>query len=179
MQHSSSNKVKIVQETPFYTSPPMNNPIQKELNASNASNACNASKTISYPIKVVCVVDNLSHKNENIKKVREFTHSFSLTFITREYDYHTYSEDCNFIERLPAFHIYVKNSYKKTFYLNSDPYKNIHETFNLYLDKLERKQKAAISWKGFFTKIASSVKKFFHKKTRMEKYEEERIHNWA
>ena len=150
--------------------PWMNNPVQKEVAVS---------EKISYPIRVICVLDSLSHGNKEIQSIREYTQKLGLTFVTREYDHRTYSEDCNFIERLPAFHIYTKTSYRKTFYINSNPYNVIHETLNLYIDKIERKQKKP--WKGFLKRCVVSVKKFFHKKTRMEKYNEENkqfVNDW-
>jgi len=129
-----------------------------------------------YPITVKCVVDCLSDKIEGITKVREYAHSMNIHFMTREYDSKKYSDDRDIITHLPAFHIYVNSSYRNTFYLNTRPYQIIQETVEKY-EASQQKRRNRRTWTTFYTDIRIYVKKLFHRKTAMERYEETKEKN--
>lgn len=131
-----------------------------------------------YPITVKCVVDSLSEKIDGITKVREYAHSMNIHFMTREYDSKKYSDDRDIITHLPAFHIYVNSSYRNTFYLNTRPYQIIQEIVEKYEASQQRRRNKR-TWTSFYTDIRIYVKKLFHRKTAMEKHEENRERNSA
>jgi hypothetical protein len=124
-----------------------------------------------YPITVKCVVDCLSDKNKDIIKIRDYAHGENINFITREYNSSKYTDDRMVITRLPAFHIYVNSCYSTTFYLNTRPYQIIEETVAAYKDKLEKKRlRKSKTWLVY---LRALLKKVFHRKTAMERYQEE------
>jgi hypothetical protein len=131
-----------------------------------------------YPITVKCVVDCLSEKIDGITKVREYAHSMNIHFMTREYDSKKYSDDRDIITHLPAFHIYVNSCYRNTFYLNTRPYQIIQEIVEKYEASQQRRRNKR-TWTSFYTDIRIYVKKLFHRKTAMEKHEENRERNSA
>jgi len=137
-----------------------------------------------YPITVKCVVDDLSIITKDLIAIRDYSHSLNIVFITREYDSSKYSDDRHYIERLPAFHIYVKTTYKKTFYPNTRPYQIIQQTLEKYIRRLEEIERNKDAWYRFFNKMLERMKKLVHRKTRMEEYAEEkkrdnRVRDWS
>jgi hypothetical protein len=126
---------------------------------------------ILHPILVKCILNDLSDYNqEPIHAIRDYTLSLNAMFETRLYDSFTYGEDRNEIERLPAFHIYVKRRYINTFYTNTRPYQIIQDCVKGYLDELEKKKEAKKFWKNIYATCVKWVKKTFHRSTRMERY---------
>lgn len=125
-------------------------------------------KKEQYPVYIYYVVKNYSDIDDRIKEIKTHAINSNALFITRLYNPKKYSEDCNFVERLPAFHVYIKKAYIKTFYPNTRPLQHIDESIELYLNKIENKKKRK-------NNIYKYIKKIFSKKTRMEKYEEEKV----
>ena len=123
-------------------------------------------KTI-YPITVKCVVDDISKINKDIHTTREFCNDLNILFITREYNSSKYSDDRDNIHRLPAFHIYVKKSYKKTFYLDALPCEIIQETVEKYLKKLEESEKNNEKLGNIVSRTVESIKKLMPSKARV------------
>jgi len=118
------------------------------------------SEKIIHPITVRCVVDDLSKISKDIQDIRDYSHDLNILFITREYDSAKYSDDRYHIERLPAFHIYVKKSYKKTFYSNTRPYQIIEEIVENYVKQLKGVEKNKGEVSDLFSKTVNSIKKF-------------------
>lgn len=114
---------------------------------------------VNYPITVKCVIDDLSEINPEILKVKEYVHSLNLTFIIREFNSVKYSDDRNNIKRLPAFHIYEKACYRKTFYLNTRPYQIIESILGNYKERVAIKEAKQQAWRKFFSNIIISLKK--------------------
>ena len=139
-----------------------------------------------YPITVKCIVDSLSDKIPDNLKIRDFAHSMHINFITREYNSRKYSEDRDYVTRLPAFHIYSHNCYRNTFYLNTRPYQIIQEMVQEYEEAQERKRMRR-TWHTFYTELRAYLKSAFKRKTAMEKYQEEqdyqkekrRVRDWS
>jgi hypothetical protein len=125
-----------------------------------------------YPITVKCVVSSLSEKIPDILKIREFAHSMNINFTTREYNSKKYSDDRDYILVLPAFHIYMHNGYRNTFYLTTRPYQIIQEIVQEYQEAQERKRRRR-TWHTFYTELRNFMKAAFKRKTAMEKYQEE------
>jgi hypothetical protein len=126
-----------------------------------------------YPITVKFIVDNLSDRFPDVLKIREYAHSQNINFMTREYNSTKYSDDRHLITSLPAFHIYVNNNCKNTFYLNTRPYQIIQETVEKYEAALE-KRRLKRSWTTFYTDIKVYIKQLFHRKTALEKMDDEK-----
>jgi hypothetical protein len=128
---------------------------------------------VRYPIRIYCIVRDLSDtRDELIQEIREHTQNSGAMFMTRIYDSKKFSEDCNFIERLPAFHVYRNYSYIKTFYPNTRPLQHINESIDAYIQKLETKKRQSARWNKRVLSIVAWFKKLLHRKTRMEEYEE-------
>jgi len=94
----------------------------------------------SYPIYVVCVVEDLSNVNNSINSVKEICNDNKIHFNIREYDSRKYSSDRNNIIKLPAFHIYVKKSYNGTLYLDKPIAEHINVCVTQYLQKKNNKK---------------------------------------
>ena len=118
----------------------------------------------TYPITVKCVVDDISIINNDIHTIREFSHSLNIMFVTREYNSIKYSDDRDRIRRLPAFHIYVKKSYKKTFYIDTEPCDIIQQTVEKYLKKLEESEKNKLM--NLFIRTIESIKSFMNRQLK-------------
>jgi hypothetical protein len=124
------------------------------------------------PIKVVCIVSDLSNFNDIVlKNIRDYCNGSYITFSTRIYNSFSYSEDMNFIERLPAFHIYFNNCYIKTFYPNTRPIQHIEESVNEWKMKKEKRRLAREKW---ITRLKEFFKLFIptRRKSLMEKIQE-------
>jgi hypothetical protein len=135
-----------------------------------------------YPITVKCIVDCISDKDPDLLPFREYAHSLNINFVTREYDSSRYSDDRDRITRLPAFHIYVKKTYKETFYPNTRPYQIMQDTVEAYKKQNIKKK----TWTSFYTNLKTRLAALFHRKTAMEKYNESvqadnkrRVVNWS
>jgi hypothetical protein len=121
-----------------------------------------------YPITVKCVVACLSEKNEEILKVREFSHSVNINFVTREYNSKKFSDDRNYVARLPSFHIYVKHGYRNTFYLNH-ACQIIQEIVQEYQTDLLKR-----TWHTFYTELRGYLNSTFKRGHE----ERRRIKDW-
>jgi hypothetical protein len=96
-------------------------------------------------------------KEEIFDSVRIWCSENHVQFMIREF-YGGFEEDREMIERLPAFNIYFKDEYKKTFYLED----SVEEEILKILPKKEnpnkkneksKKIEISKSWKQFFGKI--------------------------
>ena len=125
-----------------------------------------------YPITVKCVVSSLSEKIPDILKIREFAQNMNINFTTREYNSKKYSDDRDYILVLPAFHIYMNNGYRNTFYLTTRPYQIIQEIVQEY-EKAQERRRRRRTWHTFYTELRAYLKAAFKRKTAMEKYQEE------
>ena len=108
------------------------------------------------PITVVCVVKYIwdDGEAEEIQQIKDFCESKEITSYTREYNPHTVPDDRHFVERLPAFHIYVKSGYTNTFYLDTHPKHVIRETVQQFMDKQKH-----IIWKRIISILHNTKKK--------------------
>ena len=100
-----------------------------------------------YTIYLVCVVQELSsinHSINTINTIKDICESNKIYFKIREYNSHKYSSDRYEIEKLPAFHIYIKKAYNGTFYLD----KNIENKISHYISKYlkEKNRKKWFNW---------------------------------
>ena len=121
----------------------MNNPILRS----------SVQRKESYPIKICCVVENLTSNNINIERIREYSNSLNIEFKIREYDPRTYSDDRIFIESLPGFHIYEKNIYKNTIHNSTKINQVVEGLIDDYKKRQSIKDKNKQKWRIFFGRI--------------------------
>lgn len=112
-----------------------------------------------YPFIVTCVVrytEDLPN-TPSFKLVRTFCENNHVAFSAREYDSHRYSEDCNFIEKLPAFHLYYKNGreHYMTFYGDQNPVQKILEEIGDWKKEQEKRKARKEAWDRRITGLIS------------------------
>ena len=150
------------------------NPIRLAEEAKEAARL-EAAKGSHLPIHVCCVLDSYEDfDNPVLHMVRDHCQILNVLFTTRLYDSDRYSCDRYYIERLPAFHIYMKKGYMKTYYTNTRPLQNIHDVLELYRRKEDATLKRKHLWRKRFLAVLNWFKRLGHRKTRMEKYQEEK-----
>jgi hypothetical protein len=87
-----------------------------------------------YPIIVTCIVEHMDDSNmPEIRAIRDHVNASNAFFITRVYNPEGYSDDCNYVKSLPAFHVHIKRGYATTFYLNTRPLQVVNESIQEYL----------------------------------------------
>ena len=127
----------------------------------------------SYPVKIYCIVRDYNESNDVVlHAIRDHTNNSGGIFMTRIYDSRKYSADRDFIERLPALHAYVDNRYIRTFYPNTRPLQHVDECIEIHVKRLNAKENRKGIWKNTISSLMDWFKKLTHRKTRMERYEE-------
>lgn len=134
-----------------------------------------AKKKIQYPIKIYCIVDDLSDASRDtlIRQIKEHALQSKVIFSSRVYDSQKYSNDRDIITRLPAFHVHIKKVYNRTFYANTRPLDHINECVNLYLKGEDEKLQRKAQWVKFYERCKNFFFRLVHKETAMERYERE------
>lgn len=129
-----------------------------------------------YPVKVCCVVWDLSDSNGDtqIKMIKDHTHKSNAHFMTRVYDSSKYTDDRYQITRLPAFHVYIKGAYNRTFYSNTRPLQHVDECIELYIRRCETTNLRKKRWLMLYESFLAWIKRMRHTETRMERYEREK-----
>lgn len=126
-----------------------------------------------HPIIVICVVANLAdYNNDLIHSIRNHVNDSNALFMTRVYDARKFADDREYIERLPAFHVYRKKSYIKTFYPNTRPFQHVTESIEAYLEHQEAKKRRMAWAPAALKRLVKAIKAFAHRKTRMERYQD-------
>jgi len=73
-------------------------------------------------LKVLCVMNHEDeYPTEALLHIKDHCDLLNIPFYTRAYDSIKFSEDRKYIQKLPAFHIFVKGLHKDTFYTDSSP----------------------------------------------------------
>jgi len=116
----------------------------------------------TYPIKIVCVVDQYSESGtQRIQEIRSYAHNSNILYTTRLYDSRKYADDREVITHLPAFHVYIQNRYDRTFYTDTRPIEHIEESIETYKEKEEKKQRQKDYWRSFYYKWFASKWRLF------------------
>ena len=100
---------------------------------------------MQYPIEVHYVFQYPHDENDPIlRKIQEFCSLMKIQFQIREFDSRKFSEDRDYITRLPAIQIYTDSEYDITEYPSNNPIlaiRTVYETFELkHLEYLAKKQ---------------------------------------
>jgi hypothetical protein len=135
-------------------------------------------KPKEYPVRVCCVVWEFPDSNGHtvIKAVKDHAHASGAIYMTRLYDSRKYSDDCNVIQRLPAFHIYINGSYNRTFYPDTpilQTLQNIDECIEVCNRRAEQKKKRKERWSKIYTSFKNWLRSLANRETRLERYERE------
>ena len=132
------------------------------------------------PIHICCVLDEYSDYDDPLlHKIRDHCIKSNVLFTSRIYDSYKYNCDRDYIERLPALHIFVKQLPIKTYYPNTRPIQHIDETVAQYLKNIEAKKARKNKWRKYFASLKKWIISLGHRKTRMEKYNEEKALDWS
>jgi hypothetical protein len=66
---------------------------------------------------VTFIRDDSKYDDDNYLSIKEYCKDNNIAFIIRNYDSTNFEEDCNYILKLPAYHMHSqKKRYIKTFY---------------------------------------------------------------
>jgi len=149
-----------------------NNPV---IDLHEQRRAALAKRKILYPIKIYCIVDDLSDASRDtlIRQIKEHAIQSKVIFSTRVYDSTKYSNDRDVIVRLPAFHVYINKGYNRTFYANTRPLDHINECVQLYLKGEDEKIKRRERWIKFYERCKNFLFRLVRKETAMERHERE------
>ena len=129
-------------------------------------------------LTVVAVVESLSFHNVELTRIRTHCLENKVHFTTRLYNPSTKSDDRNFVEKLPALHVYYKKNYMRTFYVGFKSLRHVDECIEYHDRKLEKKKKRISLMSSLYTTSKKILYNLLHKKTRMERYNEE-IKQWS
>jgi hypothetical protein len=149
------------------------------------------SKDIKYPIKIYCIVDDISDASRNLllREIKNHAINSGVIYTTREYDSYKFSNDRDVIQRLPAFHAYINKSYNRTFYSNTRPLDHINECIKIHLNNEEKKIRRIQRWKNLYESFKNWINRLTYRDTAMKRYGREqtnisnnlhkaRISNW-
>lgn len=116
-------------------------------------------------IRVVCAMNtDDEYPPETILQVKQHCDLLNISFYTRAYDSIKFSEDRKYIQKLPAFHIFVKGLHKDTFYTDSAPKLMIRSVYDKYKAKAAAKA-ATKRWSFNFPSFSFFAKKPLQKLT--------------
>ena len=106
------------------------------MNENPMFNAKDERKTHLDRFLVVFVVRNTQNFKE-LADLRQLCIDEGVAFKIRDYCSRTYSEDCEYVERLPAFHIYLDKKYEQTLY----PHTLHKESILSFIDSVVEKER--------------------------------------
>ena len=126
-----------------------------------------------FPVRIHYVYNPHERQDPNdtdVVLIRDFCKKNSLYFLAREYDMEKYEEDCNYIQRLPAFQVYYDYAWDSTCYY---PLSAISIAKKLIVE-YEQKQRNVHDWTKKRTRWMEFFRNLFRKKSLMEKTQERR-----
>jgi hypothetical protein len=134
-----------------------------------------AAAAATLPIRIICIIDNYSDVSNNpiIEEIREHAHTKGASFHMRLYNSRKKSEDRDYVERLPAFHTYVKRAYVNTFYPNTEPIQRIDETIQNYVKEVVDRRKRVEKWRARVGALAEWFRRLVQRNAQIEQYAEE------
>jgi hypothetical protein len=134
-----------------------------------------AAAPATLPIRIICIIDNYSDVRNNpiIEEIREHAHAQGASFHMRLYNSRKKSEDRDYVERLPAFHAYVKRAYVNTFYPNTEPIQRIDETIQNYVKEVVDRRKRVEKWRSRVGALAEWFRQLVQRTARIEQYAED------
>ena len=114
-----------------------------------------------YPYRIVCVYLDADNRDfPIINEVRDYCSKNNVTFSARQYDHEKYSDDM-FVNRLPAFHLYLKDGHNDIFYFDNNPIHKLQIYIWKYQDKQRAKEKARKKREEKWNAFVAGVKATF------------------
>lgn len=115
-------------------------------------------------LRVTCVMNTEDeYPPETILQVKDHCDLLNIPFHIRAFDSIKFSEDRKYIQKLPAFHIFVKGLHKDTFYTDSAPKLMIRSVYDKYKAKVAAKAATAATapkrWSFNFPSFSFFAKK--------------------
>ena len=121
------------------------------------------------PVRVICVVKSIDEPlSAPVQEIKKFCLDLNLFFETREFDSWKFTHDRDNIERLPAFHIYRRTIYERTFYPDTRPYQHIAEIKAIYVKGLEKKAAKVGKW-NFWSRILAYIKRLRNPPSKLDR----------
>lgn len=116
-----------------------------------------------YDLKVNFILKDTEFINDfaAFHLVKKFCSENNIVFSAREYNSYAYKEDRDYVEKLPAFHLFTrKNSdYISTFYANDNPIQKIQSEIVKIKEENEKKLRKKELWDK---KVANLISFFEH-----------------
>jgi hypothetical protein len=104
-------------------------------------------------LHIECIVYELSDFDDILKQIRIKCQELNIMFMTRKFNSNKYSNDRNFIIKLPALHIFINEQYKNTIFPDYDVSKIINIIklqISIYNDKLKEKERKKEERKKYY-----------------------------
>ena len=122
------------------------------------------------PIKVEAVVEESDDCNlRAIIDMRNFCKEKNIHFESRVYNSRRHAIDCDFIERLPAFHLFEKKIYQETFYPSEFAYQLVGEQVAAYKIRKAEKERRRGRFKRWAASFRAAMAERMRKKTALER----------
>ena len=106
-------------------------------------------KVASHLLEVECVYsEGKVLRDEVFDGVRIFCAEHRIAFSLRPFNSDAFAQDREYITKLPAFHIYYKDEYEKSFYPGEDPATQIQQVLR-EMKAYDKPKKSAWRWPSF------------------------------
>jgi hypothetical protein len=125
-----------------------------------------------YPFRVCYVQEPGVHvKPAYFDRIKAFCEDNHVVFMARMYQPRKYDEDSEFVERLPAFHVYLdRNLYHDTFYQGRHEMTHVITRFmDEYHQKIIKAREKAEQRAAYWNGVVAGFREFFRKTTRLER----------
>jgi len=122
------------------------------------------------PIKVEAVVEEGDDINlRAVIDMRNFCKEKNIHFETRLYNSRKNNYDCDYIERLPAFHLFEKKVYQDTFYPGDFAYHLVGEQVAAYKLRKAEKERRRGRFKRWAASMRVALAEAMRKETALER----------
>jgi hypothetical protein len=119
-------------------------------------NPLRSPKTYNKRFTVVYVVkDTENFEFLKFESIRDLCLRESIGLNIRNFNSSKYNEDQEFIERLPAIHIYKKQNYLATYYMNEDPIGSIRSKIKEEFETDLARSKKRLWYRGWGASLRS------------------------
>lgn len=126
------------------------------------------SESFRFPIRIHYVYpfhDRPDPNNRDVAMIRDFCRRNNIHFLARAYDMEKYKEDCDSIERLPAYQIYYKYDWDSVCYY---PLSAVSIVKKLIVEH-EEKQRRIQDWGKKRNRVVEFFRNLFRRQPLMER----------
>jgi len=115
-----------------------------------------------YPIRIDYIFQHDHDSKDPIfRKIQEYCELFNIQIIVRQFNPRFIEEDREYIQRLPAFHMYENDVYADTFYTDDKPILHIRTVY----DKFELKHLEYLAKKQIWNEKLNFMKRMFKRQS--------------